>query len=87
MVDASGVWAATRRVLDAVDGLNEIRWPGWDPGDRAGSSVSGIGAPMVVADRMTVITEQLHAWAATAQGSVTAFERVEASYVARLDLR
>ena len=71
-VDASGVRAAARRVLDAVDELNEIRWPAWDPGDLAGSSVSGITAPMVVADRMTDVTAQLRAWAASAQGSVTA---------------
>ena len=67
--------------------LNEIRWPAWDPDDLSGSSVSGIGAPTVVADRMIDITGQLHAWAANAQGAVIAFERTEASHVARLDLR
>ena len=86
-VDASGVRAVARHVLDAVDGLNEIRWPGWNPGDLAGSSVSGIGAPTVVADRVIDIAGRMRAWAATAQGSVTAFERAEARNVARLDLR
>jgi hypothetical protein len=87
VVDASGVRAVARRVLGAVDALNEIRWPAWDPDDLAGSSVSGIGAPTVVAERMIDIADQLHAWAANAQGAVAAFERTEARYVARLDLR
>jgi hypothetical protein len=87
VVDASDVRAVARRVLGVVDALNEIRWPAWDPGDLADSSVSGIGAPTVVADRMNEIAEQLHAWAANAQGAVAAFERTEGRYVARLDLR
>jgi hypothetical protein len=87
VVDASGVRAVAGRVLDVVDIFNETRWSAWDPGDLAGSSVSGIGAPAVAADRMTDIAEQLHAWAANAQGAMIAFERTEASYVARLDLR
>jgi hypothetical protein len=87
VVDASGVRAVARRVLDAVDAVNEIRWSAWDPDDLSGSSVSGIGAPALAADRMTDIAEQLHAWAANAQEAVIAFERTEASHVARLDLR
>jgi hypothetical protein len=87
VVDASGVRAVARRVLDVVDAFDEIHWSAWDPDDLAGSSVSGIGAPARVADRMIAIAEQLHAWAANAQGAVIAFERTEASYVARLDLR
>jgi hypothetical protein len=87
VVDASGVRAVARRVLDAVDAVNEIRWPAWDPDDLSGSSVSGIGAPALVAGRMIDITGQLHAWAADAQEAVIAFERAEASHVARLGLR
>jgi hypothetical protein len=87
VVDASGVRAVARRVLDVVDVLNEIRWSAWNSDDMAGSSVSGIGAPAEAADRMIDIAEQLHAWAANAQGAVIAFERTEARYVARLELR
>ena len=68
VVDASGVRAVAKRVLDVVRALNEISWPAWDPDDLTGSSVSGIGAPAVAADRIIDITEQLHAWAANAQG-------------------
>jgi hypothetical protein len=86
-VDASGVREAARRVLAAVDDLNEIRWPEWDSDDLAGSSVNGIAALTVVADHMADVAAQLRAWAASAQGSVTGFERVEARNVGRLDLR
>jgi hypothetical protein len=86
-VDASGVRTAARRVLDAVDALNEIPWHGWDPDALAGSSVGGMAAPTVAADRMARLAAQLQAWAAAAQGSMTAFERVEGRSVDRLDRR
>jgi len=76
-VDLGQLRNVADRVMQAADTIAEMRWPTLDPDDLAGSDVGRVGAPALVAARLTDVVANMRGWALAAHMSADAFERAD----------
>jgi hypothetical protein len=76
-VDLTQLRNVANRVMQAADGIAEIRWPGIDPDDMQGSAVGNLAAPDLVAARLTEVVANMRGWAVAAHMSADAMERAD----------
>lgn len=83
-LDAAGVRALAKRVLEGADALDEIRWPTVNSVDLPGSAAGRAAAAPELADRIADVVAHMRTWAAAAQSSTEVVLEADARHSARL---
>jgi len=76
-VDLTRLRATADHVMEAAERISEIRWAALNPDDLAGSAVSGVAAPVLIAARLSDVVANMRGWAVAAHMSADAFERTD----------
>ena len=76
-VDLGQLRTVADHVMQAADGIAEMRWPTMDPSELLGSAVGNVAAPDLVAARLTDVVANMRGWALAAHMSADAFERAD----------
>jgi hypothetical protein len=76
-VDPTQLRTVANRVMAAADQVAQIRWPTLDPDDLPGSVVGNVGAPVLVAAKLTDVVANMCGWAVAAHVAADAFEWAE----------
>lgn len=76
-VDLTQLRTVADHVMQAADTIAEMRWPGLDPDDLAGSAVGRVPATELVAAQLTNVVANMRGWAVAAHMSADALERVD----------
>ncbi len=76
-VDRDRLHGVANRVCTAADEIDDVRWPGLEPGALPGSAVVGIAEPTTIAARVADVTADIRTWVLAARASADALERAD----------
>jgi hypothetical protein len=76
-VDPTQLRTVANRVMAAADQVVQMRWPTLDSDGLPGSAVGKVGAPVLVAAKLTDVVANMRGWALAARMAADAFERAE----------